>query len=893
MRKAIWIVLVLAVTATLAAAQDDGDPKAPERLAVLKTTSPWRVWQTMAPPLVMSDGKIEVRELAADWAMKRTAEPGDSWTGVDFDDSGWPRMFGILMKQLRHFDFQPAMVARECRRARFEVTDPDTVEDLRLEVGYYGGVIVSLNGKEIARGSIADLKHEGETLARPYGPEAQAQDGEVVLKMLDRRLRKLDPITIDKSLLRKGVNVLAIETVRTAYLPEHVGSKGKGVHIMWGNCGLRELALTAAPGSGLVSSASRPKGLQVWNSDLSAGDFDQDWGEPGQPLKPIRIVAARNGTFSGKVVVGCDEPIRGLQATIERMQAPAGGAELGTKNIEVRFAAPGGEDRSASDHYGREVTRFEKLLSEAPEVVEVVNARPTTGWLYPKDYPTVDSAGAVVPVWVTVSVPADARPGQYEGSLRISAAGHDTVTVPVSLTVSPYALPSPRDFETFMDVMQSPDTLAIEYDVEMWSKRHWELIEQSLRQTARAGTRVAYVPLIAETNMGNAQSMVRWVKKDDGFIYDFMIVDRYLDLVEKTQGKPDMVVLVVWDIYVDKQAAGKKTPSGESVAEERTEQGGKGPAVTAVVDGKITMHQMPHYADAQALEAWRPMVEQLAERMKERGWTDRLAVGISTDTKPIEEAVNMWKTLLPNAGWVRHAHSGHAHESGVPVVYNADVWAPRFIVNRRADMPTGWARPDKPVWAQFVRVQFDGFPPVSHRLQVEMSVFGNQNGIGRIGGDFWQVFKTRRGRRSGRVSTGRFPRTTWRNLDIVTAYLEPGPDGPVSSARYELMLEGLQECEARIVLAKALADDASRGKLGESLAKRCEQLMADRDLAAARGTSSFVLGNHFTSNAIDGHSWWHINGDAGQLWFVGSPWQQRSQQLYDLAAEVAAKLETR
>ena len=51
--------------------------------------------------------------------------------------------------------------------------------------------------------------------------------------------------------------------------------------------------------------------------------------------------------------------------------------------------------------------------------------------------------------------------------------------------------------------MQSPDTLAAEYNVPLWSDKHWKLIEDSMRYIGEIGSRVVHVPLIAQTNEGN------------------------------------------------------------------------------------------------------------------------------------------------------------------------------------------------------------------------------------------------------------------------------------------------------------------------------------------------------------------------------------------------------
>ena len=65
-------------------------------------------------------------------------------------------------------------------------------------------------------------------------------------------------------------------------------------------------------------------------------------------------------------------------------------------------------------------------------------------------------------------------------------------------------------------MIQSPDTLALQYGVPLWSDRHWELIGKSFDLMRPTGSRVVYVPLLRNTNQGNSESMVRWTKKKDG-----------------------------------------------------------------------------------------------------------------------------------------------------------------------------------------------------------------------------------------------------------------------------------------------------------------------------------------------------------------------------------------
>jgi hypothetical protein len=62
----------------------------------------------------------------------------------------------------------------------------------------------------------------------------------------------------------------------------------------------------------------------------------------------------------------------------------------------------------------------------------------------------------------------------YEG--KLSLAGRE---VPVKLSVAAWPLPIPRDYQTWVDFIQSPESVALRYDVEPWSDRHWALLEMS------------------------------------------------------------------------------------------------------------------------------------------------------------------------------------------------------------------------------------------------------------------------------------------------------------------------------------------------------------------------------------------------------------------------------
>ncbi|HUW58849.1 MAG TPA: hypothetical protein VMZ92_19590, partial [Planctomycetota bacterium] len=99
------------------------------------------------------------------------------------------------------------------------------------------------------------------------------------------------------------------------------------------------------------------------------------------------------------------------------------------------------------------------------------------------------------------------------------------------------------------------------------------------------------------------------------------------------------------------------------------------------------------------------------------------------------------------------------------------------------------------------------------------------------------------------------------------------PDGAISTVRFEMMCEGVQESEARIFVEGALL----RKKIDGDLARRCQEVLTGRDEAMRK--------YHGTGKGNKGPS------DDSYTAYVKSGWQERSERLYNLAAEVAKALE--
>ena len=634
--------------------------------------------------------------------------------------------------------------------------------------------------------------------------------------------------------------------------------------------------------------------VTVWTSDLIS---DAQAGKPSTVLQPVSIVGARNGTFSGKVVVESAAGIRGLRASAGPLTMAR--AEIPARNLRVRYGAAW--DKTWRRYRPR---GFDILLESAPADVPANKGR------------------ALAPAWVTVEVPRDAKPGLYKGSLKVEAEGLPATAVPVELTVADWTVPDSGNWRTWVGMIQSPDSLAMEYKVPLWSEEHWKLIAKSFERMSQVGCRNVYIPILCRTNFGNEESMVRWVKKPGSrFDYDFTIMDRYLDSAEEHLGKPKMVTFQVWDLYLAERSLGRsiKTPEVKAA---RQALSGKGPRVTVLdpATGKTEPLYLPRFEDPASKALWQPLFAELHARMKRRGLEKTMMLGMISDVRASKEEVAFLHEVSGGLPWASHAHPGRL--LGKPAVgnkllqriadvgYEAHVYNLGYQVNPGKGRSYGWQHPEL-----VVRFARNGWPNTASFLQMRLmpafNITGHQRGIGRLGADVWYVIKDKQGRRAGAVYH-RYPEVNWRNLDIESWVLAPAPEGPVATARLENLREGVQECEARIAIERALLDPAQRKRLGDPLARQCEKLLNERqramwrtiwsdeadlnslDVARARYPiealwQTLVKAGKKLPGYWDGKARKLRRDEAakGHAWFAASAWRQRNAELFALAGEVA------
>ena len=383
----------------------------------------------------------------------------------------------------------------------------------------------------------------------------------------------------------------------------------------------------AAISAGVTGGAAA--GLEASNwpivRKLDPGLFTPDMDSK---LKPLYMVGCRNGLYSAMVVLTAGAPIEGISAVPGDL---TGAGTIAAENVQVFYMRADGRPTRRGGK-----PPFDSLEEVPPGQCKVMN-----------------KGGQVTqPIWIRVSVPKDAKPGDYTGNVKVTTAAKG-VNVPLKLKVYDYELPPVIRFHGRLDVVQSPESVAMAYGVELWSDAHFKLLDRSFRILGEMGSKTLYITAVRRTHFGNEHAMVRWTRDQKGELNpDFTIVEKYLDAAVKHMGKVPGVIFYCWEPIESMGHAGGTGSAGRTTDK---------PIMYTLWDrkrNKLKKRKGPAWGTPASRKFWKKFTDGVVPMLKKHGMEKSLLFGLIGDSRPTKTAMDDICNGIPRemANWAVHSH---------------------------------------------------------------------------------------------------------------------------------------------------------------------------------------------------------------------------------------------
>lgn len=348
--------------------------------------------------------------------------------------------------------------------------------------------------------------------------------------------------------------------------------------------------------------------------------------------KAFNHVAWRGEKVFAQAVVSSEEELKDVRLSVSDLRN--GKSLIGAENIRLQFVSYVVSDLLDTTKYGQCGSREDKSKWGEVLVADVLDIN---------DSMTVP-AGRKQPVWMTVSVPSDARSGKYSGKLTVTSSNAKARSLNVELTVADHVLPPARDWAFHLDLWQNPYSVARYENVPLWSEAHFEAMRPVMKMLADAGQKSVTATIMSRPWNGQTEdafgSMVTKIRRIDGtWLYDYTIFDRWVEFmfslgIDRQINCYSMIPWALQFDYIDQATSSPATFQAAPGSEEYNEY-------------------------------WGAFIADFARHLKAKGWFEKTMIAM--DERPLESMQAVLGLIRKIEPAFKISLAGNYHE---PVIYD-------------------------------------------------------------------------------------------------------------------------------------------------------------------------------------------------------------------------------
>ena len=140
-------------------------------------------------------------------------------------------------------------------------------------------------------------------------------------------------------------------------------------------------------------------------------------------------------------------------------------------------------------------------------------------------------------IWIDINVPEDLSAGEHTLTFKVCGNAH-VGEHEASFTLDVINAVLPED-EIYFTQWFHCDCLANYYDTEVWSDKHWEIVENFARVAAKNGINLLLTPVFTpplDTTVGGERRTTQLVgvtKMGEEYSFDFTLLDRWVDMCDR------------------------------------------------------------------------------------------------------------------------------------------------------------------------------------------------------------------------------------------------------------------------------------------------------------------------------------------------------------------------